>query len=107
MGDTRLGIVTDIAWKKDSEKQAAKEKLLSVYFVRTDLIMETEVVLWDIYNTNRKIEHSFRTLKTDLNLRPVFHKNNESTMAYLHLELLIYWLVNMVRYHLNLHYSHF
>ncbi len=99
--DTKQVAVTDIRWEKDPEKQAAKEQSLGVYFVRTDLDMECEVVLWDIYNTIREIEYSFRTLKTDLDLRPIYHKNDESTMAHLHLGLLAYWLVNTVRYRLK------
>ena len=40
---------------------------------------------WNIYNTIREIESSFRTLKTDLDLRPIYHKNDDATMAHLHL----------------------
>jgi hypothetical protein len=40
-------------------------------------------------------------LKTDLDLRPVFHQNDDSTMAHLHLALLAYWVVNTIRYQLN------
>ena len=31
-----------------------------------------------------EIEYSFRTLKTDLDLRPIYHKKDPSTMAHLH-----------------------
>lgn len=47
------------------------------------------------------MHNAFRLLKTDLNLRPVFHQNDDSTMAHLHLGLLAYWLVNTVRYQLK------
>ncbi|MGI6047926.1 MAG: hypothetical protein ACOYEG_07965 [Petrimonas sp.] len=63
--------------------------------------MENESVLWDIYNTIREIESSFRTLKTDLDLRPIYHRNDDSTMAHLHLGILAYWLVNTIRYQLK------
>jgi len=36
-----------------------------------------------------------------LDLRPIYHKNDESTMAHLHLGLLAYWLVNTIRYQLK------
>lgn len=52
-------------------------------------------------NTIREIENAFRTLKTDLDLRPIYHKNDESTMAHLHLGLLAYWLVNTIRFKLK------
>ena len=43
----------------------------------------------------------FSTLKTDLDLRPIYHKNDDATVAHLHLGLLAYWLVNTVGYQLK------
>ena len=63
--------------------------------------MQDEIVVWNIYNTIREIENAFRTLKTDLDLRPIYHKNDHATMAHLHLGILAYWLVNTVRYQLK------
>lgn len=34
-------------------------------------------------------------------MRPIYHKNDDSSMAHLHLGLLAYWLVNTVRYQLK------
>jgi hypothetical protein len=42
----------------------------------------------NLSNIIREIEDSFRTLKTDLDLRPIYHKTDVSTMAHLHLGLL-------------------
>ena len=53
------------------------------------------------YNIIREIEYSIRTLKTDLDLRPIYHKKDDATMAHLHLGLLAYWVVNTVRYQLK------
>ena len=54
-----------------------------------------------IYNTIREIESTFRCLKTDLDLRPIYHKNDDSTKSHLHLALLAYWLANTIRYQLK------
>ncbi len=43
----------------------------------------------------------FRVLKTDLDLRPVYHKNDSGTMTHLYLGLLAYWVVNTIRYQLK------
>ena len=93
-------IVCSIKWsiKEDAEINARS----GVYFLRTSLDGESEDTIWQCYNTIREIESTFRTLKTDLDLRPVYHKNDDSTMAHLHLGLLAYWLVNTVRYQLKL-----
>ena len=60
-----------------------------------------EELIWLIYNIIREIEYSIRTLKTDLDLRPIYHKKDDPTMAHLHLGLLAYWIVNTVRYQLK------
>jgi hypothetical protein len=70
------------------------------YFLRTSLQMSEEMI-WLIYNIIREIEYSFRTLKTDLDLRPIYHKKDNATMAHLNLGLLAYWVVNTVRYQLK------
>lgn len=72
-----------------------------VYFLRTSVEANTEGVLWQFYNTIREIEATFRVLKTDLDLRPIYHQKDESTMAHLHLGLLAYWIVNTVRHQLK------
>lgn len=71
-----------------------------VYFLQTS-IQDTEKVLWDGYNTIREIEATFRVLKTDLDLRPIYHKKDDTTMAHLNLGLLAYWLVNTIRHQLK------
>ncbi|MBC7628699.1 hypothetical protein [Ferruginibacter sp.] len=74
---------------------------MGVYFLRTNLEDTDEALEWMIYNTIREIESTFRILKTDFDLRPIYHKNDSSTMAHLHLGLLAYWLVNTIRYQLK------
>jgi hypothetical protein len=59
--------------------------------------MKEEVIVWNVYNTIREIESTFRTLKTDLDLRPIYYKNDEATIAHLNLGLMAYWLVNTIR----------
>jgi len=90
------GAVTNIIWK-----QKPLEKKEGYYLLRTTLDQKDEQVQWTIYNTIREIEATFRTLKTDLDLRPVYHKTDAAAMAHLHLGLLAYWVVNTIRYQLK------
>jgi transposase len=94
---------TGLQWSKNEQQYAKKEASLGLYFLRTSLLLEDEVMIWNIYNSIREIESSFRTLKTDLDLRPVYHKSDAGTMAHLHLGLLAYWLVNTIRCKLKIH----
>ena len=72
-----------------------------MYFLRTSLDENDEKTLWLIYNIIREIEYTFRVLKTDLDLRPIYHKTDDAAMAHLHLGLLAYWLVSTIRYQLK------
>lgn len=90
---------SDITWQIKDEVSIKESQ--GVYFLRTSLDVESEETMWKIYNTIREIEYTFRVLKTDLDLRPIYHKNDASTMAHLHLGLLSYWVVNTVRYQLK------
>lgn len=92
-------IVTAIKWavKEDVDINARS----GVYFLRTSLQAKSEENVWQFYNTIREVEATMRVLKTDLDLRPIFHQKDENTMAHLHLGLLAYWLVNTVRHQLK------
>jgi len=92
-------IVTSLAWNIKSTIDPDQNS--GIYFLRTSLCEPDETMVWMIYNTIREIEYTFRVLKTDLDLRPVFHQKDDSTMAHLHLGLLAYWLVNTIRYQLK------
>lgn len=92
----KSGIVTSVVANKiQLKKQEGK------YLLRTNLDENTEEVQWKIYNTIREIESTFRTLKTDLDLRPIYHKTDEASMAHLHLGLLAYTVVNTIRHQLK------
>lgn len=99
--DEETKLATGITWNQDAQKHSIKEDGLGVYFLRTNLLIKEEETIWKIYNTIREIESSFRTLKSDLDLRPIYHKNDKSTMAHLHLGILAYWLVNTIRHQLK------
>jgi len=99
--DKSTEIVKDLHWHKDFAKAEEANNKLGVYFLRTNLDSPDEALEWMIYNTIREIESTFRILKTDLDLRPIYHQNDVSSMAHLHLGLLAYWLVNTIRYKLK------
>ena len=92
-------IVSQIEWKLN-EYTELNDKA-GIYFLRTSLNEQDEQTLWTIYNTIREIEYTFRVLKTDLDLRPIYHKTDEAAMAHLHLGILAYWVVNTIRHQLK------
>lgn len=94
------GKATNLTWTI-TENKIKDDKSKGVYFIRTNYKKTGEGELWNIYNTIREVEATFRSLKTDLNLRPVHHQNDERIEAHLYLTMLAYQLVNTVRYMLK------
>ncbi|RLD55466.1 MAG: IS1634 family transposase [Bacteroidetes bacterium] len=93
------GIATAISFKH--KKGEDPNKKAGIYFLRTTLDENDEKTLWSIYNIIREIEYTFRVLKTDLDLRPIYHKTDDAAMAHLHLGILAYWLVATIRHQLK------
>lgn len=72
-----------------------------VYFLRTNVRTFDERTTWDYYNLIREIECTNRQLKTDLNLRPIYHRTDERCDSHLFFGLLSYWVVNTIRLQLK------
>ena len=98
--DNGQNVATDVSCTH--KKGNDPNKKAGIYFLRTSLNDKDEKTLWTIYNTIREIESTFRILKTDLYLRPIYHKTDDAAMAHLHLGLLAYWIVSTIRYQLKL-----
>ncbi len=94
------GKATMLTWerKPDPVKQ---DKERGVYFIRTSYQSTDESDLWDIYNTIREVEATFRCLKSDLNIRPVHHQNDSRIESHIYLTILAYQLVNTIRFMLK------
>jgi transposase len=82
-------------------KKGEYDNQSGIYFLRTSIMKLDEHTFWSIYNTIREIEYTFRVLKTELDLRPIYHKTDEASMAHLNLGILAYWIVVTVRYQLK------
>lgn len=94
------GLVTKITWaKKEQTDKAGQDH--GVYFIRTNYQKPQEAQLWRIYNTIREVEATFRCLKSDLQIRPLHHQNDERVESHIYLTILAYQLVNTVRYMLK------
>ena len=76
---------------------AALDRNTGVYFLRTNVRTFGQQTTWNYYNLIREIECTNRQLKTDLNLRPIYHQKDERSDAHLFFGLLSYWIVNFIR----------
>lgn len=95
------GIATGLRWKLNPSSKSKEDKSQGVYFIRTNYQNPKEEDLWQIYNTIREVEATFRCLKSDLQIRPVHHQNDDRIESHIYLTILAYQLVNTIRYMLK------
>ncbi len=92
------GKAIQLYWEKKKPSQPKEDKKKGIYFIRTNLKTDSASDLWEIYNTIREVESTFRCLKTDLNIRPVHHQKDERIQAHIYLTVLAYQIVNTIRH---------
>jgi hypothetical protein len=82
-------MATDITFKSNPAKQI-KEDSLGEYVLRTN---RTDLCGEDISKIHRSlttIESSFKSMKSELGLRPNYHKNEDSTIAHIFITVIAY-----------------
>ena len=79
--------MADIRWSLIISEEEAEERF-GTYFLRTDVSTLDERSAWDYYNLIREIETTNRQLKTDLELRPIYHQSDANSDAHLFFGLL-------------------
>lgn len=102
--DKEKGIVTDMTWERIKKREKPKGE----YFLRYTKEAVSEEDIWDIYNLTRSVESVFRCLKTDLDIRPIFHQKDDYIEPHIWLGLVAYQMVNYIRTNLqqqDIHYS--
>ncbi len=91
--DKENGIITDITWERKKEREHPKGE----YFLRYTKTAVSEGDIWQVYNLTRDVESVFRTLKTDLDIRPVYHQKDAYIEPHIWLGILAYQVVNYIR----------
>ena len=72
-----------------------------VYCLRTTLVELDDATLWRTYTMLTNLESVFRSLKTDLGLRPVFHQIDRRVEGHLFISVLAYHFVHTLRLQLK------
>lgn len=91
-------VATSMSWHRKSDTEAAPVKMHGKYFLQTSLDESDEENIWQFYNVIRTVEETFKTLKLDLDIRPVYHKTDKGAKAHLHLAILAYWVVSVTKH---------
>ena len=90
---TKVSAITWTKWVKPGS--AAMHP--GVYCLRTTLVELDNATLWRTYTMLTNLEAVFRSLKTDLGLRPVFHQIDRRVEGHLFISVLAYHFVHTLR----------
>lgn len=93
--------VVAITWEKHV-KQGSAAMHPGVYCLRTTLIDLDDATLWRTYTMLTNLESVFRSLKTDLGLRPVYHQVERRVEGHLFISVLAYHFVHTLRLQLKM-----
>jgi len=98
--DEKSGNAVKITWKRQVAPDT-KDSLPGVYCLRTSHMELDEATLWHTYTMLTDLEAVFRSLKSELGMRPVFHQITKRVTGHLFISVLAYHLVHSIRYQLK------
>ena len=90
-----------VTWQRDDEKYQAEDDLLGCYVLRTDQSGLSADQLWQLYMTLTRAEDGFRTLKSDLGLRPNRHHTEPRADGHVFITVLAYHLLHHILFSLS------
>jgi len=88
-----------ISWEFKKEKAA--NNFYGKYILRANGVNLSEKNLWETYIMLTEVEASFRCLKSELGLRPIYHQKEKRIDAHLFLTVLSYHVMHVIRYKLR------
>ncbi len=81
-----------LVWRQKPEQQQWREAREGAYLLRTNLIADGAGDLWKKYRQLTEVEAAFRTLKSELAIRPLFHQLEKRVKAHVLVAFLGYGL---------------
>lgn len=105
--DKVSGNATKITWQRKVASNST-DSHPGVYCLRTNQAAWDEPTLWKTYTMLTDLESVFRSLKSELGLRPVHHQIAKRVSGHLFITVLAYHLVHTIRFRLkqgNIHRS--
>lgn len=85
-----------MAWKR-LEKPHSQATHPGVYCLRANFTDWDDQSLWDTYTMLTDLEGVFRSLKSELGLRPIYHRKEKRVNGHLFITLIAYHLVQTLR----------
>ena len=88
-----------LTWARN--EACVNTKQAGIYCLRTNQEDLDAHTFWDIYTTLTDLESAFRSLKTELGFRPVYHQKESRIDGHLFISVLAYHLLHSIRYQLK------
>jgi len=92
--------------RERKESSNSTDSYPGVYCLRTNQDTWDESTLWRTYTMLTDLEAVFRSLKSELGLRPVFHQKTKRVSGHLFISLLAYHIIHTIRYRLKMNNIH-
>jgi transposase len=97
IADDKKDKVTKLTWEHQPDKQSKEP---GIYCIRTNQTEFDNKEIWDTYRMLNDVEAAFRTLKTDLGLRPIYHQKTDRISGHIFISVLAYHILHAIRYQL-------
>jgi transposase len=88
--DTPAGV--RLAWEMKKDREAWRDLREGAYMLRTNLQADSAEQMWSMYMQLTEAEASFRALKSELSIRPLFHQKEPRVKAHVLVAFLGYAL---------------
>jgi transposase len=89
-------IVTAVTWQRKAEEHHP-----GVYVLRSNRMDLTETQFFDVFSLLTDIEDAFRSMKSALGLRPVYHQKEHRSDGHLFITVLAYHILQTIRFTLR------
>lgn len=91
-----------VSWIRNEKKYSGEAELHGCYFLRCSLDSLEDHEVWSIYVTLTRVENAFRSMKSELGLRPFRHHREDRCDAHAWITVLAYHLMRWVERTLEL-----
>lgn len=95
-------VATGISWTVKDEALLAL-RFSGSYLIRSSRTDLDAVTLWELYNTLTMVEDGFRSLKSELGLRPAYHRIDRRLEGHLFITVCAYHLLATIQRELHKH----
>ncbi|MEA1972147.1 MAG: IS1634 family transposase [Candidatus Cloacimonadota bacterium] len=93
--------ISEIQLKKNKSKKPKKSEFAGCYVIETDRKGYTAKEIWDLYMQLNKVESAFRSMKSELGTRPIYHQLDSRINSHIFISVIAYAILHSIRYELK------